>query len=254
MPQLTNEIDFSKYKRFFAFGCSFTEYAWYTWADIIGAKFKAKYQNWGQIGAGNLFIASSVAEAHARYNFTESDLVVCMWSSVTREDRYRNNRWKTGGNVYTSGTMSAERSFIKNWADDRFYLLRDLAQISLTRHLLESSQCSWDFLSIMPLASKEYNAGSIADTDIPYVYQKELQTIKPSVFDLLYNNKWENTVGINNDIHPTPLQHKRYLEKIYPNTDFSFSDAELTEEEDKWRSGVYNFDNRRVKRVPFNRL
>ena len=52
-------LDPKKYKRFFAFGCSFTNYYWPTWADIIGQDSNF-YENWAQPGAGNHFIFNSI--------------------------------------------------------------------------------------------------------------------------------------------------------------------------------------------------
>jgi hypothetical protein len=45
-------LDVHKYKRFFAFGRSFTDYLWPTWADIIGREIPY-YENWGHGAAGN---------------------------------------------------------------------------------------------------------------------------------------------------------------------------------------------------------
>ena len=47
--------------RLFVFGCSFTKYYWPTWADIIGQEFEY-YENWGEIGSGNLRIAHRITE------------------------------------------------------------------------------------------------------------------------------------------------------------------------------------------------
>ena len=50
-------IDFSKYKRLFVFGCSFTQYRWPTWADIIAKDNPhLEYFNTANSGAGNLYI------------------------------------------------------------------------------------------------------------------------------------------------------------------------------------------------------
>ena len=41
-------FDWTKYKRFFTFGCSFTCYMWPTWADIISKEMyeiKSNYEN-----------------------------------------------------------------------------------------------------------------------------------------------------------------------------------------------------------------
>ena len=54
-----NNIDIKKYKRFFAFGCSFTRYEWITWADIIAYHIKESY-NYGRSGGGNSYIFYSL--------------------------------------------------------------------------------------------------------------------------------------------------------------------------------------------------
>lgn len=253
MPQLAKNIDFSKYKRFFAFGCSFTEWQWMTWADIIGMQFGDQYYNWGKMGGGNLFIACSIAEANARYKFNNTDLVICMWSSFSREDRYKDKQWITHGNVYSSPICSKE--FLAQWTDSRYYLLRDLAQISLVHNLFSSLKCDWDFLSMIDIYHYEtFDNQKLLEKDILSVYRGAIKVIKPSVFKTIYNSMWENPQGIDNDIHPTPLQHKAYLDVTYPETDFTFSTSLLTKEEDEWRKGLYSYKTKSVIRPKFNRL
>ena len=44
-------------KRIFTFGCSFTNYLWSTWANILGYEFReAEFYNFGKSGAGNQYI------------------------------------------------------------------------------------------------------------------------------------------------------------------------------------------------------
>ena len=46
-------IDFNKYKRVFAFGCSFTNYIYPTWADLIMHEMpSAECYNFGKAGGG----------------------------------------------------------------------------------------------------------------------------------------------------------------------------------------------------------
>ena len=79
-------------KRIFAFGCSFTEYLWPTWADIIGRSFSQQhgyeYYNFGNSGSGNYYILNSLFWADKKYNFSTDDIIMIMWSSWNREDRY----------------------------------------------------------------------------------------------------------------------------------------------------------------------
>jgi len=78
-------------KRVFAFGCSFTEYQWPTWADFIGRTYHNKgyeYYNFGNSGAGNYYILASLFAADTKYKFDKDDIILVMWSSWTRDDRY----------------------------------------------------------------------------------------------------------------------------------------------------------------------
>jgi hypothetical protein len=138
--KITN-LDPSKYKRFFAFGCSFTNYKWPTWADIIGKDFEF-YENWGAPGAGNYFIFNSFIEANSRYNFNKDDLIIIMWSTKEREDRYSNNEW-----IHATSN-SIENTYSNVWVskfyfDTRSQLIRDLAFIKSTQLILDSKECAW---------------------------------------------------------------------------------------------------------------
>lgn len=79
-------------RRLFTFGCSLTRYHWPTWADILGQQFDY-FENWGQPSGGNNFIFNSVIECDTRNNFTPNDVIVIMWTSISRIDYYQHNKW-----------------------------------------------------------------------------------------------------------------------------------------------------------------
>ena len=87
-------------KRLFTFGCSFTKYAWPTWADIIGTNYKTHY-NLGHAGAGNYYVALKLYETHLKYNITSNDDVIIMLSSANRLDIYdeRIDKFNLNGNL-----------------------------------------------------------------------------------------------------------------------------------------------------------
>ena len=63
--------------RFFAFGCSFTDYQWTTWADIVAAAYPgAEYFNLGRGGTSNQLILYRMMEADQLYNFNKEDLII----------------------------------------------------------------------------------------------------------------------------------------------------------------------------------
>ena len=74
-------------KRIFTFGCSFVEYYWATWAEILGKDLGIPLYNFGKSGGGNQYIANTFAQANAVYNFNEDDLIIVSWTNVCREDR-----------------------------------------------------------------------------------------------------------------------------------------------------------------------
>lgn len=222
-------MDFKKYKRFFAFGCSMTEYHWPTWADIIAQEIPESY-NFGKSGAGNTFISSQIAEAHHRHKFTSDDLVMCMWSGVGREDRYVNRNWQTPGNIYTQDYYDSK--FIEKYVDIRGYVLRDMSSIALTTGFLENLGVDFYMLNMMPFnllqSSKPYNTES--NNDIFYLFQDTLKKIKPDLATTELDNSWptrniHHSANQTIDYHPSTKQHLQYLQKIFP--DITFSDKTI---------------------------
>ena len=60
-------------KRFIAFGCSFTNYDWATWADIIGVNFD-DYLNFGKPSGSNMDTMRRFITMHDKYKFNKDDL------------------------------------------------------------------------------------------------------------------------------------------------------------------------------------
>ena len=142
-------------KRLFTFGCSYTNYAWPTWADLVSMDFEFS-RNWGLSGIGNRAIAERVAEANVRYQFDEDDTIIVQWSSHLRNDWFhmhslpeRIAHWKTSGSIFN---YINEKLYGKKWIDTFFfepaYFMHTLNHISLTQGLLKSTGCKWYMTSI----------------------------------------------------------------------------------------------------------
>jgi hypothetical protein len=136
--------------RLFTFGCSYTQWSWPTWADILGKSFKF-HANWGWPGLSNRAIAERVAECHSRFKFTENDVVFIQWSSHLRHDyarldtpEPRGGMWLTRGSVSSAPNLSV---FTKDWFDkfwhEKTYYIHTLNNILLTQQLLKSTGCNW---------------------------------------------------------------------------------------------------------------
>lgn len=212
-------IDLKRYKRFFAFGCSFTNYYWPTWADIISKEMpNAQFYNLGKSGAGNLLISLRVAEANNRFNFTENDLVMVMFSTYSREDRYVNGEWKATGNVFTNNYY--DKSFTEKYADEKGYIIRDLGLIDMTVRYLESLPCTNHCMLSVPFALNSDNLlfkfklqSHNELSEYTEVYKDTLNKFNKSFYDLEMCQKWQQDYELP-DSHPMPARYFNYLKKI----------------------------------------
>ena len=184
--------------RLFTFGCSFTNFFWPTWADILGREFDV-FENWGENGAGNCFMLHSLTECNRRNQLTADDTVIVMWSSIDRFDRWVKGSWNLEGGVYNN-QPEYTKQFIDNFADPTGFLLRDLSIVSATVHMLERIGCRWFFLSMVPLAYKDYSIEPDLyfydiDQRVVELYQQDLAHVRPSIFEVVFNNDWYSRPG-----------------------------------------------------------
>lgn len=229
---MIQDINFSKYKRFFAFGCSFTGYFWPTWADVLSKEMpQAKYFNMGVCGAGNLLISARITEANLKFNFNQDDLVIVMWSTFCREDRYYKNRWESPGNIFTQNTYS--KDFVKKFADPKGYLIRDLTLMELTTTYLNASPC--DSISLMSVPFNYQNETDNSVVQIIRSFKNLTTNAHPSMLELELKGDYENGHEYYNDeskqyvqdYHSNPVRYWNYLDKLkFPLTDRSKQYAE----------------------------
>lgn len=215
------------YKRFFAFGCSFTNFYWPTWADIIGREFPAAdYHNYGLCATGNEFAFHRLTEVHARYNINADDLVIVQWTNFAREDRYRDGAWQT--NIFAQNKNSKE--WMAQWFDLRGALLKTSSCIAGATHLLETTGCEFHYHSMMPMRQIDQQDTLFTDAeykDIFAVYQSYYDLINISMVEHLYGSgpKCHNPEPVRIkfreghkesyiDHHPTPKQHLQYVNEV----------------------------------------
>lgn len=103
-----------KFKRFFAFGCSFTKYHWPTWPTIVEYDLAIPSQNWGMCGQGNVGMFHRMIEADIKNKFNEDDLIVTAWSTWHREDRYLGS-WTLSGNIFNDPDLYDGKFRRKYW-------------------------------------------------------------------------------------------------------------------------------------------
>lgn len=228
--------DYNKYKRVFAFGCSFTHYRWPTWADLIFLECKnAKFYNFGKAGLGNLGIASKIIEANKRFCFNDEDLVLIMWSTFCREDRWLAGTWYTMGCVYNS---QYPKEFIQNFTDPIGYLVRDYSLISMTNSYINNLSCDNVILKSTPFNDTEiqFERDERALTDLELLYKEEYNTM-PLDFKT-FNKGWHPTATkfiecnkVVNDGHPMTGNYFNYLKIL--GFDLSEETKKISDESDR---------------------
>jgi hypothetical protein len=216
-------IDFSKYKRFFTFGCSFTDYRWPTWSNILKEEMpNIEYYNFGSGGAGNMLISNRIVEASLRFNFNENDLIIVMWSTFCREDRWiTNRRWVNPGNIFSQAEYDDE--FVQKYADSTGYLIRDMALITLSHNYLKYNNSDAISLMSVPIYFQQ-DCNSNTVKDVIKLYSSIINSMPGSLLILGMNGSWEfghiyyniemDSTKLFKDYHPSPSRYCQYLLKI----------------------------------------
>lgn len=230
--------------RLFTFGCSFTQWEWPTWADIIHRDNFTGFHNLARCGAGNVYIFVQLMDAIQNKKITADDTVMIMWSSVCREDRYIKGDWLCPGNIFTSGIFSLE--FIEKFYDVDGFYHRDIPLIHATQMILDGIGCKHHIMSMVDIVNHDQyetydNSSQPNLEDLFKTYESSLSRVLPSVhniiFDYDYNNRliagYKTREGIR-ICHPTPSEHLEYIEKVLP--EYTISDetrAWVASENDK---------------------
>lgn len=210
-------VEWSKYKRFFTFGCSYTGYMWPTWADIVSKELpNAEFYNFGLSGAGNTLISYRIAETNNRYKFTDTDLVMVLFTSYTREDRWvTDSGWLTGGNIFNNRIYP--EPWVREFADERGYLIRDAAVIDMTVKYLDSVPATTYAMLSTPFSTGEENPNlGSAPLDILSVYEDTFNRFKPSMYELEIREN-ANVMELDykfKDGHPSPKRYFNFLKKL----------------------------------------
>ena len=128
--------------RLFFFGCSYTQYLWPTWADIIGQDSGKEYYNFGLPGLGNVGIMHRMVEADLKYKFTKDDEIFVFWSSWCREDRVADGNWDVHGSVFNAGNPKYDIKFIRKYWDIDNDMVKNSTAI-ITANKLYGDYITW---------------------------------------------------------------------------------------------------------------
>tara|TARA_A100001037_G_scaffold139406_1_gene126356 strand:- start:2430 stop:3167 length:738 start_codon:yes stop_codon:yes gene_type:complete len=193
------------YNRLFTFGCSFTNYTWYTWADIINYDLGIPYQNWGISGIGNRGIHARLIECNIKNKLTKKDLIIVQWSSWSREDRYINNSWQVGGNIFSSTNERYDKMFLKKYWDVNNDIIQNSTAIISAQSLPITFQLS------VPLTYESILGLDDIDDKMYTTYKTALPK------NIFYIPEYK---GQYPDPHPDILNHLDFVKHIYKKIGF----------------------------------
>ena len=247
-----------KYKRLFAFGCSFTNYAWPMWPEILGYGLNIPVYNFGRSGAGNQYIFNILMQINALYNFTNDDLIIICWTNICRDDRYFNNEWVTPGNIFSNKFY--DNSYIEKYVDPVGYYVRDYATIYAVDNFLKLKDIDYKFFSMLDVIKQadQFKTLNFAKnnflTNLEKIYKKSLDIIHPSFYEVLWNNNLENKklkekeIHPNfTDLHPDPLESYEYLIKSLNINFDSEKIAYITELNDELHTIIKSYYKKNIK-------
>ena len=215
-----------KYKRCFTFGCSFTNFFWPTWPDIIERDLSIPTENWGLCGLGNVGIYHRMLEADLQHNFTDDDLIIVVWSTWHREDRFLGS-WTLNGNIFCDDMMYDKRFRKKYWHPDNDIIKNSTAIINASRLYPISYQAKME-------GSMETNGNFIYNNSKALgVYSKHIPKMDnfPWAYGDKSGNSIENFSGALNHIdnHPDIKGHLHFVKDcIYPNLDLQIKNETIS--------------------------
>jgi hypothetical protein len=201
----------NNYKRIFTFGCSFSNYAWPTWADVIAIQTKIPVYNGAIAGLGNVGILHRLLEYDLKFKFNDDDLVLVMWTSWSREDRFLDGSWKNVGNVFNN-----------NFYDDHFtskYWSWDNDIIKNATSIILANRCFSIAQNYTALSHMSDIFGKHVKSDKLSLYVNDL----PQSIMLKVNSNFEGRIY---DSHPDIINHVTFYNNQISDK-FGFPKVEL---------------------------
>ncbi len=206
--------------RLFTFGCSFTQYAWPTWADIVAYDRKIEYYNYAIAGMGNVGIFHRIMEADLKHNFQDDDEIYILWSSWSREDRVKLGNWLTAGSVLCANNGHYDGRFTKLYWDFGNDIVKNSTAIisanKMYKHLIKWQATAFDYFTVEDFdinPKLTYHNRSISN-----LYRSKLPDIP-----LVYCEMEKPFNGVE-DSHPDIGGHFNIANIVYKDLNLQFND------------------------------
>jgi len=238
-------------KRLFTFGCSFTQWNWPTWADILGRNYD-HYENWGISGIGNRAIAQRVSECVLKNQLTDQDTVIIQWTDYHRFDQHIKDllpecSWRLGGSLHVKST---EIEYIRDTWHEGSYIYESLNAIHYVRTLLATTPTKFVMISRtdMGVDLEQHKELDFCEAILQYP-EWTGEPIQTFVDKLGYPGKSMMIkdaamfgIPISRpvmDLHPLPSHYLKWLTHTFPDQQF---DCEFVEHADQTVAAVNHYD------------
>ena len=209
--------------KLFTFGCSYTNYYWPTWSDLLGYQFD-EHQNWAISGLGNNAIMQRVNEALTKNKVTEDDYVVVQFTDFNRLDLHSVGilpfgNWRAGGNIWMK---SVEEPWIQQTWNEESYMYMSHNYISMTINFLRSLPCKWTVTSSVDVPTLLQNKEFVHNTNIYTGWVTAIQSYaddrKSPVINVAYKDQdpislFTKRKKIEKDKHPSISTHANWVKE-----------------------------------------
>jgi len=202
--------------RLFTFGCSFTYYAWPTWANIAAVDKNCEFYNFGMAGIGNVGISQRILEADCKFNFTKDDKIMIMWTSWTREDKIIGYDYEAGGSIFGKYPTA--------WLKNNFHYADIIVKNS--NAIIATNQMYKDLIlwqgaafknDFMEVGDIEFSSFKDYDKEF-YNSLIKMYDVKMPKYEFIGFEESGNKFSFDclNDSHPDILDHLSIVNKIIP--------------------------------------
>lgn len=205
-------------KRIFTFGCSFTEYCWPTWADML--LYENNGMNYGMSGGGFDQILTNLIQCDIDNNLTSDDVIIIVYPNLIRWDGPFYPIMKCYGNAMTSELSEYENRL---WTIDGL-IYRNLHIIYIIDVFLQHKKVTYRYSSIIDIFKYfgQYFGENSIDNELRNNLNKTKEKIKllTNFAEFTDNDTviggWKTTKKWSEewDNHPRPLEHYNWLTDV----------------------------------------
>lgn len=209
-------------QRIFTFGCSFTNWVWPTWANIL--LYQNDGINFGYGGAGLEHTLHSIIECDRKYNFTENDIVIVMYTTPIRWDLILGDntlKWICMGQTITSDYIK----YLDELYSIEGLIYKSLNNVLIIDNYLKNKNVKSYMTSINDIFIDFHNyfenveIGDNLKELVSYV-QSQIKLDMTNMHSFLLGNhkKWTtNKIWTDlSDYHPTTLSHYKWMMNNFP--------------------------------------